>query len=188
MIGPRVLVAYGSRHGSTAEIAEAVAVALRARGVATDVAPASQVPDVGPYDHVILGAAVYLLRWHPDVLDFLHAHERALASRPVWLFESGPLDDLPETRVRTLPGPVAGLAMRIAIRGHETFGGCLRPDAGGVLEQLMAVGGLVGDYREWDRIRAWADGIADEIAAGHRAVPVSSRALPAASVEGPRRS
>jgi menaquinone-dependent protoporphyrinogen oxidase len=172
MIGPRALVTYGSRHGSTAEIGEAVATALRARGVLTDVAPAACVPDVGPYGHVVVGAAVYLLRWHPDALAFLHAHERALASRHVWLFESGPLDDLPDTRVRELPGPVASLATRIAIRGHATFGGCLRPEADGVLEQLMAVGGLVGDYREWDRISAWAGEIALEIVQDHRAVAV----------------
>jgi menaquinone-dependent protoporphyrinogen oxidase len=119
-----------------------------------------------------VGAAVYLLRWHPDVLVFLHAHERALATRHVWLFESGPLDDLPETRVRELPSPVAVLADRILIRGHVTFGGCLRPETEGVLEQLMAVGGLVGDYREWDRVRAWAGDIALEIADGHRVVAV----------------
>jgi menaquinone-dependent protoporphyrinogen oxidase len=172
MIGPRVLVAYGSRHGSTAEIAEAIAVTLRARGVATDVAPAAQVPDVGPYRHVVVGAAVYLLRWHPDVLEFLHAHERALASRHVWFFESGPLDDRPETRVRELPGPAAALADRIVIHSHATFGGCLQPGTDGVLEQLMTVGGLVGDYREWDRIRAWAEDIALEVASDHRAVAV----------------
>ena len=90
----------------------------------------------------------------------------------MWLFESGPLDDRPETRVRELPGPVVALADRISIRGHVTFGGCLRPEADGVLEQLMAVGGLVGDYREWDRIRAWADEIADRDRRGHRAVAV----------------
>jgi menaquinone-dependent protoporphyrinogen oxidase len=176
MIGPRVLVTYGSRHGSTAEIAEAIAATLRARGVATDVAPSTQVADVGPYGHVVVGAAVYLLRWHPEVIAFLHAHERALAARHVWLFESGPLDDRPETRVRDLPAPVACVTGRIEIRGNVTFGGCLRPSAVGTLEQLMAAGGLVGDYREWDRIRAWADEIADEIAlevaAGRRAVAV----------------
>ena len=172
MIGPRVLVAYGSRHGSTAEIAETVAATLRARGLATDLAPATDVRDVGPYGHVVMGAAVYLLRWHPDVITFLHAHERALASRHVWLFESGPLDDRPETRVRELPGPVAALADRIMIRDHVTFGGRLRPGSEGVLEQLMTMGGLVGDYREWDRIRAWAVAVALEIANESRAVAV----------------
>lgn len=172
MIGPRVLVTYGSRHGSTAEIAAAVAAVLRARGIPTDLAPCAEVHDVGPYGHVVVGAAVYLLRWHADVVVFLNAHERALALRHVWLFESGPLDDRPETRLHALPGPIAALAERIAIRGHVTFGGCLQPAAEGVLEELMTMGGLVGDYREWDRIRAWADAVAVEIVAGDRAVAV----------------
>jgi len=165
MSGPRVLVTYGSRHGSTAEIAVAIADVLRADDLSTDIAPATDVADIGPYDAVVAGAAIYLLRWHPDLVAFLRAHERALATRAVWLFESGPLDHRPETRLRDLPAPVAAVADRIAVRGHATFGGCLRPSADGVLEQLMAAGGLAGDYREWDRIRAWASEIACDVTA-----------------------
>lgn len=166
MSGPRVLVTYGSRHGSTAEIAVAIASTLRDGRLVTDVAPAAGIADVGPYDAIVAGAAVYLLRWHPDVVDFLRAHERALTTRSVWLFESGPLDDRPETRERELPTPISAIADRIAIRGHVTFGGCLLPSADGVLEQLMTMGGLAGDHREWDRIRRWAETIASEMRAG----------------------
>ena len=171
MPGPRVLVAYGTRHGSTAEIAQVLAITLRERGLPTDVAPAAGVADVGPYHAVVVGAAVYMLRWHQGPIDFLHAHERALAARSVWLFESGPLDSLPETRVRPLPVPVAAIAGRIGIREHVTFGGRLEGCAADALESFMALGGLSGDYREWDRIRQWAGSIADVIAAECEAVP-----------------
>jgi menaquinone-dependent protoporphyrinogen oxidase len=170
-----VLVAYGSRNGSTAEIAQAIAASLRARGLATDVLRADQVPDVGHYDAVIVGSCVYMLRWHPDVLAFLHAHERALASRDVWLFQSGPLDDLTETRDRPLSVPVADIADRIGVRDHVIFGGRLCDGAAGALESLFSLGGLAGDHREWPRILAWADAVAEQVAARREApVPVGA--------------
>ena len=46
MIKTRVLVAYASRHGSTREVAEAVAATLRARGLAVQVMPAAEVGHV----------------------------------------------------------------------------------------------------------------------------------------------
>ena len=165
MTGPRVLVAYGSRNGSTAEIAQAIAGRLRAHGLATDLLSAEQVTDIGHYDAVIVGSCVYMLRWHPDVLAFLHAHERALASRDVWLFQSGPLDDLPETRDRPLAVPVQQVADRIGIREHVIFGGRLCDGAAGALECLFSLGGLAGEHREWPRIVAWADGVAERILA-----------------------
>jgi menaquinone-dependent protoporphyrinogen oxidase len=169
--GPRVLVAYGSRNGSTAEIAQAIAGRFRARGLATDILPAASVSDVAHYDAVVIGSCVYLLRWHADVVAFLHAHERALANRDVWLFQSGPLDDLPETRDRPLSVPVQEIAARIAVREHVIFGGRLGDGAAGALESLFSLGGLAGDHREWPRIVAWADGVAEEIAM-RRGAPV----------------
>jgi hypothetical protein len=51
------------------------------------------------------------------------------------------------------------------------FGGRLGDGAAGALENLFSLGGLAGDHREWPRILAWADGVADEVAA-HRGTPV----------------
>ncbi len=166
-----MLVAYGSRHGSTAGIAEAIAGRLRARGLVVDLLRATEVVDVGHYDAVVIGSCVYLLRWHPDVLELLHAHERALAARDVWLFQSGPLDDDPASRDRPLALPVQTLAERIGIVEYVIFGGNLAAGDAGVLESLFELGGLGGDHREWPRILAWADAIADRIEA-HRGAEI----------------
>ena len=171
MTGSHVLVAYASRNGSTAEIAQTIADGIRARGLVTDLLSVSRVSDVGPYDALIAGSCVYMLRWHPDMVDLLHAHERALSARDVWLFQSGPLDDLGETRDRPLPVPVQTIADRIGIRGYVIFGGRMEASAAGMLENLFSLGGLGGDFREWPRIRAWADMVADEILA-RRTAPV----------------
>jgi hypothetical protein len=56
----RVLVAYGSKHGSTAEIADRIGERLREAGHEVDVLPAGSVTDLDRYEAVVLGSAVYM--------------------------------------------------------------------------------------------------------------------------------
>jgi menaquinone-dependent protoporphyrinogen oxidase len=161
-----VLVTYGSRAGSTAEIAEWIADELRQAGCQVDLRRAADVDDVAGYQAVVLGAAVYAAGWHTDARQFAHRFAGQLPGRPVWLFSSGPLDtsaddgDLP-------PGPQAEAAMRaLGARGHATFGGRLSEETRGwlgVLARRMKSEEGAGDFRSPSRVRAWAREIAAEI-------------------------
>jgi menaquinone-dependent protoporphyrinogen oxidase len=52
---------------------------------------------------------------------------------------------------------VALLAARIDAERTATFGGRLEPaTARGLIARLLASGSRAGDFRDWDRIRAWA--------------------------------
>jgi menaquinone-dependent protoporphyrinogen oxidase len=133
------LVAYGSRYGSTAEIAEAIGETLRARGIVTEVAPADAIRSVDEYGLVVVGGGVYVGRWHGAAVGFLKRFDRQLRDRPTWLFGSGPTGGTPkaeELLVETLtrqpppPGNVAKLADRIGAREYRTFGGRAGPGMG----------------------------------------------------------
>ena len=69
----RVLMAYGSKHGATAEIAEAIGEMIREAGLDVDVLRAGAVKDLAPYAAVVLGIAVYAGRWHKEAVRFLEA-------------------------------------------------------------------------------------------------------------------
>jgi hypothetical protein len=98
-------------------------------------------------------------------------HLAALRRVPVWLFSSGPLDDsadrgnIPPTR------QVAVLAERIGAKGHATFGGRLERNATGFPASAMAKTSG-GDWRNPDRIRAWATTIATELATAAPGTPI----------------
>jgi menaquinone-dependent protoporphyrinogen oxidase len=166
-----VLVAYGSTGGSTAEIAGWIAEELRTAGIEVRLLPAGEVDDVAGYDALVLGGAMYAGGWHADARKFAKRFTGRFTGRPVWLFSSGPLDhtaddtDLPpnhqaETAMQSLPA-----------REHVTFGGRLTAEARGWLgfvARRMQHQGHAGDFRNPQRIRAWARGIAAEITSARR--------------------
>jgi menaquinone-dependent protoporphyrinogen oxidase len=57
-----VLIAYGSRHGATREIASAIARGLERFGVKAEVRDVHTAGSVEPFDAVIIGSAVYMGR------------------------------------------------------------------------------------------------------------------------------
>ncbi|MGA5895837.1 flavodoxin domain-containing protein [Streptomyces venetus] len=161
----KVLVAYGSTNGSTAEIADHVGEVLAKEGLDVDVRPASDVADLASYDAVVLGGALYGGRWQRDARRFARRHRKALAERPVWLFSSGPLD--PSASERNIP-PAPGVRRvmyHVDPRGHVTFGGRLEGDVKGRIARMIVTSGRGGDFRDFERIGTWAAMVARDLQA-----------------------
>lgn len=171
----RVLVTYGSTRGGTEEIARWVSEELRTAGLAVDLAPASAVRDVGAFDVVIVGGALYMGAWHRDATRFVRRHVEALRQRHVWLFSSGPLDDSADGGGVGPTDEVASLLAHVGGHGHVTFGGRLRRDARGFIASSMAKQ-HAGDYRDLDQVEAWSRGVARHLAGqpGQPTRPASS--------------
>jgi menaquinone-dependent protoporphyrinogen oxidase len=159
----KVLVTYGTKYGSTADIAKAVAGVLTKEGIAAEAAPAGGVKDVTAYDAVVVGGGLYAGRWHKDVRRFVRRNRRALAERPVWFFSSGPLDDsASEKDIPPVPAVRREMA-NIDARGHITFGGRLEADTKGTVAHMLIRNGMTGDFRNFTEIEAWAEQVAGEI-------------------------
>jgi menaquinone-dependent protoporphyrinogen oxidase len=164
----KMLVAYGSKRGGTEGLAQMVAEGLRAEGFTVDVAPARGIKEIDGYDAVVVGGALYALRWHRDAHRFVKRHVAALRERPTYFFSSGPLDDtaadgdIPPTK------GVAALMAQVGAKGHATFGGRLAADAKGFPASAMAKK-HAGDWRDPERVRAWTRLIGSELeVAPHR--------------------
>ncbi|MGW7363733.1 flavodoxin domain-containing protein [Streptomyces sp. NPDC054841] len=159
----RVLVAYGSKHGGTAGIADEIGRALRDDGYETAVIPAGDVKDVSGYDAVVLGSSLYLRHWHRDARRCAKRNADALRERPVWLFSSGPVDSSAEQGDIT---PVRGAAKqmeRLHAREHITFGGSITATTPGRFARYLVRHGQGGDFRNPERVRHWAHHIASEL-------------------------
>ncbi|WBB61952.1 flavodoxin [Streptomyces sp. WMMC500] len=165
----RVLVAYGSKNGSTAEIAHWIAAELGEQGIDADVQPARQVRDLGPYGAVVLGSGVYAAHWRREAVRFARRHRRALLRRPVWLFSSGPLDDSAQEGRAVSPPATKRLADRVRAESHVVFGGKLDESAEGFVARRIVRSGKGGDFRDRRQIRDWAAEVAAEIRGTHAA-------------------
>ena len=97
-----ILVAFASRYGSTQEAAETVADALRQAGLRVDFELMREVKSLEPYDAIVLGAAIYNTKWHPDAHEFLAQNEALLRQRPVAIFSLGPTTRNPAAKKRSL--------------------------------------------------------------------------------------
>ena len=119
-----VLVTYASKHGSTAEIAEAVAERLQEHGLRADCVDVAEAASLEPYDAVVLGSAVYMKRWRGDARHFLRKHGKELSRLPFWVFSSGPTGDPAKDDPSWIePKSVARKAEALGAREHIVFGG-----------------------------------------------------------------
>lgn len=152
---PTLLVAYASKHGSTREVADAVAIRLREHGWAVDLRDAADAPSPDGYDGVVLGAALYMGRPHSDARRFLRRHHAALSTMPVAVFAMGPgkneEDDLAGSRTQL--DKAMGRYEDVAPDVEAVFGGVIDPAALRFPFNHMPA----ADARDWDAIRAFAD-------------------------------
>jgi menaquinone-dependent protoporphyrinogen oxidase len=185
----RVQVVYASRHGATAGIAHRIGEVLRDEGNDVVVANAADGPDPSGFDAYVIGSGVQIGSWHKEGMEFLERNKATLATRPTWLFSSGPLpgssmmketEDRLELALGPTEGPGSGGRKRIEAlsavidpRGHRVFYGAYDPKdpprsmQERLVRMLPAAKQVLptGDFREWDAIETWAREIAARLGA-----------------------
>jgi menaquinone-dependent protoporphyrinogen oxidase len=164
----KVLVAYASKYGATAEIAEKIGQVLRESGSQVDVSPVKAIKNLKSYDAVILGSAAYMFRWRSDAVSFLKKNQKLLAERPIWLFYSGPLgkgDALELVKGQRFPKPLKPVIDHIKPRDTAVFHGFINMDKLNFFERFAfkKSPAMQGDFRDWDAIISWAKSIAAEL-------------------------
>jgi len=181
----KILVVYASRHGATEGIAVRIADTLEGHGFEVTLRGAGEPDDVTEFDAFVIGSAAYMGHWDREVAAFARRHAAFLATRPVWLFSSGPVgrdrydakgrDQLETAR----PREFAELAASIQPREEKVFFGAYDPgrDGGTLAERLvMKVPAIreampIGDFRDWPAIEAWANDIARALTPAEAAAP-----------------
>jgi len=99
----RILVAYASPAGSTADIAQTIAKEIEGENWRVDARPFFTVENLTEYDSVVLGAPM-MMGWHPGMVNFLRAHQAELTDKPVACFITAlNLTDTGETHFQDVP-------------------------------------------------------------------------------------
>lgn len=164
----RVLVAYASKYGATRDIAEKIGQVLQQSGFTVDVLPAGNAGEIREYKAVVLGSAVYAGSWRKEAVQFLTDNEAMLAQHPVWFFSSGPTgegDPVELMKGWTFPEAQKPIAERIQPRDIALFHGEIDTKKLNFGEKLIVKGvrAPVGDFRVWESVTTWAEGIAETL-------------------------
>ena len=123
----KVQIVYGSRHGGTRGIAERIGEVLRENGIDAATQQATGARAAEDVDAFVVGSGVYMGSWLNEPLEFLARAQSVLATRPVWLFSSGPLrgstkdkpaEDPVENALGPSEGPGSGGRKRVEALGE----------------------------------------------------------------------
>jgi menaquinone-dependent protoporphyrinogen oxidase len=150
-----IIVAYDTKNGSTAEVAEALASRLHERGYAAEARRARDVREITGDTALVVGAPIYSGHWLSGAHGLLKRVAKAApARRPVLaVFALGPRsDDGPENWERPRAQFAHALEKHASLEPVSTalFGGADPPKKS-----------PRRDIRDWERIHAWADELAD---------------------------
>jgi menaquinone-dependent protoporphyrinogen oxidase len=156
---PRILVAYASRKGSTAGIAQAVGKELKKAGITVEIAEMKSVSSLAGYTAVVIGGPLYMGSVDGAVGKFVGQNREQLAKLPVAAFVVGLAPKNPD------PGAMeqAKAALKKSLEPLNpleeiVFAGKLDPAKLSFIQRKMTelVKSPVGDFRDWTAITAWA--------------------------------
>ena len=161
-----ILVAYASTGGSTREVAEFVTETLRDAGLEVVLKSVNEVASLEDYTALVLGAPMYNTLLHTDARLFLNRRKADLNDLKVAIFALGPVG---KGDASDFKGSRTQIAMElkrfpwlkpIAL---EMFGGKMKAtDSGFLLNKIFKPTPAV-DYRDWDAIKAWAQGLVEHL-------------------------
>jgi menaquinone-dependent protoporphyrinogen oxidase len=169
----KILVAYATAHGSTAEVARFMQRVLRVYDAQVDCHPVDAVQSLEGYDAVILGSAVQEGMWLREAGLFLERFAEGLKTTPLYLFitcvrvlEQGGLEHVLKYYIhqRALEGmnvrdttAFSGKLDMSAVNWEERWTLSLRYDG------KEMPGNLSGDFRDWRVITSWVNKIGGDL-------------------------
>jgi menaquinone-dependent protoporphyrinogen oxidase len=153
----KILLAYGTAAGSTAEVAQAIAEEMRQDDTLVEVKPVEKVKTISGYDAVVVGTAVRMFHILPKTRRFLRKNRTALQALPVAYFlvclAMG--EPTPENvqKAKDWAAPMVATKEPVSL---GLFGGCINHEKltdffGRTMRSLPEQ-----VHRDWDMIRAWA--------------------------------
>jgi menaquinone-dependent protoporphyrinogen oxidase len=179
----KALVAFGTKYGSTAKVAEAIAEELRKKSLDVNIVNLKEgnTSNLSQYDLVVIGSSVYLGTWTKEAMSFLKRSDGVLSKRRVAYFaccgdalQPEKIDSAEQRYLKRIADrfskiePVSmglfggvidrskyGFWVRLANSGRMLFNGQRKELKGKGIDLSRPY-----DFRDWPAIREWAKNLA----------------------------
>jgi len=162
----RILIAFDSKFGSTAEIAEFIGKHIPGGNQHVDVKEIEDIEDLSSYNQVIIGSAIQYNKWLPAAREFVIKHEKELCTKSVSFFlvcltlarnnEKGIQESTAYSK------EIESLVPNVKVQNFGKFAGVLDYSKMSFVQRILAKGIFLilgikdGDYRDWVAIENWA--------------------------------
>ncbi|MEN6552406.1 MAG: flavodoxin domain-containing protein [Methanobacterium sp.] len=176
----KVLIVYGTRYGTAAEIAEEIRKVIEREGIEVDLVDSRGIKnyDIPPYDMVIIGSGIKIGKWTKGSLKFMEDNKSALSDKKVALFVTCGAANMEETITEGQEKYLDEVALKY-LSGEPVatglFGSVYDPNVSHGLMYKLATKFIIKkgldkqgidtskriDYRDWDEIREWALNLAN---------------------------
>ncbi|WXG39341.1 MAG: flavodoxin domain-containing protein [Candidatus Freyarchaeum deiterrae] len=183
MPGKKVLIAYGTRYGSTEEISQEIGKILKKEGLEVQIVDLKKTkskewPSLTPFDGVLVGSSVKMFRWMNEPQEFLKKHKAEIQKKEkiLGVFVSCGMASVPETCEKAKSDEVEKILAKIGIEAdiYDAFGGVYdfseSSRMSGMDKRMMKMGlkqmekdyGMKideegkNDFRDWEQIQNFA--------------------------------
>jgi len=173
----RVLIAYGTRYGTTTEVVQEMSSTARELGAHVDVVQLEKgtpFPTPEEYDLVIIGSGIRAGQWTKEPLEFIEQNLESLSKTKVALFVvsgyAGNPDKVAEAQAEYLdkmsenyPGlSPFSTALIGGMFEFKKYNLVVRALVKSIVKNQLPPGEKIPekiDFRDWDMIRDWIKGI-----------------------------
>ncbi len=156
----KILVAFGSSAGSTAEVSDFIGKILAEKGALVEVNPVEKIKNIAGYDAVVIGTNIRAGHIKGSVKSFVSRYKEALNKVPVALFVVclTMKDDTPENRIKVSSWlePIKAVVKPVS---EGLFAGKVELAKLGffarfIFEKMAKMKDQ--DYINWETIKSWA--------------------------------
>ncbi len=166
-ISPKILVAYATRAGSTAGVADAIGKKLAQSGAVVDVKPLKNVQSLDGYQAVVLGSAIRAGAVLPELTDFVKTYKDELGKIPTAYFIVCMIvRENTEKNRQTAVSYFDPLRAEVVPVDTGIFAGKLDYSRLSFIEAFIIkyiIGTPEGDLRDWQKINDWAENLSPKL-------------------------
>jgi menaquinone-dependent protoporphyrinogen oxidase len=155
----KLLIAYASKCGSTAEIAKSMGKVLLEKGFEVDILPVNQVKTMDGYVGIRAGSAVRVGAGLPEAIDFVKNNQTTMQKIPTAIFTVHGLNWENTSASEALRKNYTNAVKQLISPADEAFfTGKIDYSTMTFLEKMLckAVKAVEEDRRDWGLINGWA--------------------------------
>jgi menaquinone-dependent protoporphyrinogen oxidase len=161
-----ILITYATRAGSTVEVANVISEVLVSRNFMVDIKPVKAKPSLIGYGAIVLGSAIHMGAWLPEMVEFIWENKSRLNKIPTAIFTVHILNTDEETNSRAARETYISPIHEMISPLHEAFfAGKVDFSTLAIPDRVIAravqpkIGVHSGDFRDWNKIRYWSQTI-----------------------------